>query len=217
MIRLPSLPYTYQALEPYLDSKTVEIHYSKHHAKYVENANKILEKIELEPELSLGRILLDIQNIPQEYYQGLFNNLGQVFNHNLYWQSISPHAENLPLEQQAPLLTKKLIETFGDLDTFTQKFKQAGLEQFGSGWVWLVTNDQGTLTIEKTSNADSPIFRQGKPILVLDVWEHAYYLKYQNQRDVYIDNFLAILDWQKAEKRYQQALEVSLLEFIDSI
>lgn len=216
MINLKNLSYSYQALEPYLDAKTVEIHHSKHHAKYVENANNILQKLDFNfQNMSLGQIIVNIKQVSEEYFQSLFNNVGQVFNHNLYWQSIGPEYPNS--WERATILSKKILEKFQSLDNFHKLFKQKGLEQFGSGWVWLVVDQTGSLDLSKTSNADSPIFEGQKPILVMDVWEHAYYLKYQSQRAEYIDNFLKIIDWDKVQKLYEQSTVLNLVEFIDSI
>lgn len=184
------LPYAYDALEPHIDARTMEIHYSRHHKAYVDNANGILESegISYEsPEALLANI--------SQYSDGLRNNAGGAWNHSFFWESLRAGTE-----ENAPsgALLDAINSSFGSFDTFKEQFKAAGLGQFGSGWAWLVKNGN-TLSIGGTPNQDNPLMDvsefSGTPLLGIDVWEHAYYLKYQNQRGAYIDSFWNIVNW----------------------
>src|SRR5690606_12274108 len=184
------LPYAFDALEPHIDARTMEIHYSRHHKAYVDNANGILESESISyesPEALLANI--------SQYADGLRNNAGGAWNHSFFWESLRPGSEgNAP----TGALADAINGTFGSFDEFKAQFKSAGLGQFGSGWAWLVKNGD-TLSIGGTPNQDNPLMDlselKGKPLLGIDVWEHAYYLKYQNQRGNYIDSFWNIVNW----------------------
>ena len=187
-ITLPQLPYPLNALEPFLGEKTLEIHHGKHHNAYVVNANKLIEGTDLANE----KIETIIQKTAGDAGKaGLFNNVAQVWNHSFYWQCIKPGGGGSPIGP----IAEKINETYGNYAKFAEEFKNAGVAQFGSGWVWLVLKDD-KLKIVKTSNADTPIAHGEKPLLTADVWEHAYYLDYQNRRPDYLSAFLDnLINW----------------------
>lgn len=188
-IILPDLPYKKDALEPYISSETLDFHYGKHHNAYVTNLNKFIEGTDL-----AGKTLEDIIKTTANTADktGIFNNAAQVFNHTFYWQSMKPGGGSLPEGK----IAEKINSDFGSYDNFTKELKNAGLTQFGSGWAWLVLkNDK--LKIMKTPNADTPIAHGLKPLLTVDVWEHAYYLDYQNKRNEYLDAFIEeLINWE---------------------
>jgi len=187
-IVLPNLPYAKEALEPYISAKTLEIHHGKHHQTYVTNLIKLIEGTDLANE-PLESLILKSVNNPDRV--GIFNNAAQVWNHTFYWNSIKPKGGGAPSGE----IASKIDTSFGSYDAFVQAFKNAGLTQFGSGWAWLVLNNE-TLEIIKTSNADTPIAHGMKPLLTVDVWEHAYYLDYQNKRADYLDAFFShLINW----------------------
>jgi len=196
---LPDLPYSQEALEPHISAKTLSIHHGKHHAAYVNNLNKFLEGNKLEG-LSLEEIIVktagDDKNI------GIFNNAAQVWNHTFYWQSMKPKGGGNP----KGALADKIKEDFGSLEKFKEEFKNAATTQFGSGWAWLVL-EQGKLKVTKTSNAQTPVAIKGQiPLLTIDVWEHAYYIDYQNKRPDYITVFLDNLaNWEFAQENFENA------------
>lgn len=188
-ISLPDLPYSQDALEPYISANTLSFHYGKHHNAYVVNGNKLIEGTEFEDQ-TLEQI---IQNTSDDSSKaGIFNNVAQVWNHTFYWNSMKPNAGGLPTGN----IADKINSTFGDYTTFVEQFKTAGATQFGSGWAWLVL-DGDQLKIMKTPNAETPISNKGlKPLLTVDVWEHAYYLDYQNKRPDYLNTFLEkLVNW----------------------
>lgn len=192
MFTLKNLPYEGTALEPVISVRTLEFHHGKHHQTYVDNLNKLIEGTDF-----AGRKLEDIVKAASgnAEFLAVYNNAGQVYNHDFYFASLSP-------EECSPNgeLLEKINSAFGSLDGFALKMKETGLAQFGSGWVWLVENN-GNLEIIKTANADSPITLGLKPLLVIDVWEHAYYLDYQNRRADYLIEVIKHLDWHMAESR----------------
>ena len=193
-IKLPDLPYKMDALHPHISEKTLFFHYGKHHQAYVTNLNKLIEGTDLEKK-DLETILKKAHEAPKK--TGIFNNAAQVWNHTFYWNSLHPKGGGQPPKKILGLIE----DAFGDFDTFKAKFKEAALTQFGSGWVWLVK--EGTqLKIVKTSNAETPLTESGTtPLLTCDVWEHAYYIDYQNRRPDYIDIFLdRLVNWAFAEK-----------------
>ncbi len=199
-IILPELPYAYDALEPYIDAETMTLHHDKHHATYVANANAALEK---HPELGddLEVILADVDKIPADIRQAVINNGGGALNHSLFWEFLSPEKQ----EPTADVLAA--IETaFGSFDNFKAEFTKAATTRFGSGWAWLVVNKEGKLEVTSTANQDNPISEGKNPILALDVWEHAYYLKYRNVRPDYIKAFFDIINWAKVAELYQAAI-----------
>lgn len=198
-IILPKLPYAYDALEPYIDAETMTIHHDKHHATYVANVNAALEK---HPEIgeNLTTLLADVETIPADIRQAVINNGGGHLNHALFWELLSPEKQEPTTEVLAAI-----EETFGSFDKFKTAFTQAATTRFGSGWAWLVVNQEGKLEVVSTANQDTPISQGKKPILALDVWEHAYYLKYRNVRPDYIKAFFDIINWSKVAELYAEA------------
>lgn len=201
MYTLPNLPYSYDALEPFIDAKTLEIHHSKHHQTYVNNLNKALEKYPKLFEVPLEVLLNDLSLVPEDIRTAVKNNGGGHYNHSFYWQILKPQDNLGP----TPIIVRALEKDFGSFENFKKTFSEAALSQFGSGYAWLVVAPENKLKVIKTSNQDVP-FKEGKPILVIDVWEHAYYLKYQNRRADYIDNFFNIINWDKVEVFYFECL-----------
>lgn len=184
----PALPYDKTALEPHISKSTLEFHYGKHHAAYVTNYNKAVEGTELDSK-PIEEVIKAIAGDASK--AGIFNNAAQAWNHTFYWNSIKPNGGGTP----TGALADKINADFGSLENFVAEFKQAGATQFGSGWAWLVL-DNGTLKVTKTSNADNPLTVGQVPLLTMDVWEHAYYLDYQNKRPDYIDTFITkLVNW----------------------
>ncbi len=198
MLTLMPLPYPTDALSPIINSQTVEIHHDKHHATYLNNLNTILAEFPGQIDWDVEKILLNLNIFPESKRQALINNAGQVYNHDLYWNSMQGGEQKFELSPELG----KAIDKFESYENFKELWKQAGLTQFGSGWVWLVTDDKGELFIEKTSNADSPFIHGKKPLMTMDVWEHAYYLDYQNKRADYIDGWFTLVNWSKVSQRY---------------
>lgn len=197
-VNLPDLPYDKNALEPHISSKTLEFHHGKHHAAYVTNTNNLIQGTPLEK--------ADLETIIKESAQdsnkvGIFNNSAQVWNHTFYWHSIKPNGGGEPPKSLLDQITKD----FGSFDNFKNEFKQAAATQFGSGWAWLVLDPADKkLKVLKTPNADTPFIKGLKPLLTIDVWEHAYYLDYQNRRPDYIDTFISkLINWDFALKNYE--------------
>ena len=195
---LPALPYNTDALEPSIDQRTMEIHHDKHHNAYISNLNAALESA---PELqgkSLEELLANqLAIVPEAIRMAVRNNGGGHANHSLFWQIMSPDGGGSPTGN----LGDAINSTFGSLDDFKQKFAQAGMTRFGSGWAWLIRTDGG-LEVSSTANQDSPVMDGNLPIIGLDVWEHAYYLKYQNLRGDYIAAWWGVVNWQLAEERF---------------
>ncbi|MCK9492926.1 MAG: superoxide dismutase [Acholeplasmataceae bacterium] len=192
---LPKLPYAYDALEPVIDAKTMEIHYTKHHNAYVTGLNTALAK---HPNLSLTltEMLTDLTRVPEDIRTAVRNNGGGHYNHSLFWEVMKPGGSNKP---QGKLLDA-LIKAFGSFDNFKDQFSTAAKTRFGSGWAWLVKTEKG-LIITSTPNQDTPL-NLGTPILGLDVWEHAYYLNYQNRRPDYVENFYKVINWDVVAKNF---------------
>jgi Fe-Mn family superoxide dismutase len=195
---LPALPYAYNALEPVIDALTVEIHYSKHHATYAKNLNSSLEKYPQIQSKPLEEILSNLSTVPEESRTAVKNNGGGYYNHIQYWESFSPTGLKEPKGKLAEAITKY----FGNFQTVKEQLEKAGLTRFGSGWAWLSKKPNGELIIHSTANQDSPLSEGLIPLLALDVWEHAYYLKYQNRRADYLAALWQIVDWGKVEKKY---------------
>lgn len=195
---LPPLPYAYDALEPYIDARTVELHYSKHHMTYLNNLNTALEKAPQFFEWPLEKILSHLDEIPEEIRMTVRNNGGGVFNHNIYWAIMGPNRGGEPVGN----LARAIEKTFGSFASFKEQLEKAGLGRFGSGWAWLSKKADGTLVIHSTPNQDTPLAEGLHPIIGVDVWEHAYYLKYQNRRAEYLSNWWNLVNWEEAEKRY---------------
>jgi Fe-Mn family superoxide dismutase len=195
---LPDLEYKYDALEPYFDVKTMEIHHTKHHQAYINNVNNALEGTDFEKK-SIEEVLKNISAIPADKKQAVINNGGGHANHSLFWTVIAPDAGGNPFGD----LARAIDNTFGSFDAFKEKFAAAGATRFGSGWAWLVVNTNGELEVISTANQDSPLMHDLTPILGLDVWEHAYYLNYQNRRPDYIKAFWNVVNWGKVEELYK--------------
>ena len=197
-IELPPLPYEQNALEPYISGNTLSFHHGKHHAAYVTNVNNMIQGTDLEHKSLEEIIMASAKDVSK---MGIFNNAAQVWNHTFYWNSMKPKGGGQPSGQ----IKDKIDEDFGSFEEFAKAFKQAGTTQFGSGWAWLVLDD-GMLKVTKTGNADLPMNHGQTAILTCDVWEHAYYLDYQNRRPDYIDTFLQhLVNWEFAEQNLSQA------------
>ena len=190
MIELPKLPYEMNALEPHISQKTLEFHYGKHHNGYVNNLNKLIAGTPFE-----GKSLEEIVKTSQG---GMFNNAAQVWNHTFYWNCMTPNPKKA---QPSGKLMDAIVSAFGSFEAFKEKFVNACVTLFGSGWAWLVADKDGKLSIVQTSNAQTPLTEGFKPLLVCDVWEHAYYLDYQNLRANYVNEFWSLINWEFVESR----------------
>lgn len=191
---LKELNYSYDALEPYIDAKTMEIHHSKHHKAYADKFNAAIKDKDFENK-SAEEIVANWKNAPDDIKMSVRNNGGGYINHNLFWEILK---KDVPFEGE---IADAIKSKWGNFDKFKEEFTQAAITQFGSGWAWLVVNN-GELEIVKTPNQDTPLTEGKKPILALDVWEHAYYLKYQNKRPEYIENFFNVINWKKVNELY---------------
>lgn len=202
---LPQLPYAYDALEPHIDARTMEIHHTKHHQAYVDNANKALEGTEF-ADLSVEELITKLDQVPADKKGALRNNAGGHANHSLFWTVMGPQASGQPSGELADAINA----AFGSFDAFKEKFEDAAKTRFGSGWAWLVVKD-GALAVVSTANQDSPLMGEavagvsGTPILGVDVWEHAYYLNYQNKRPDYLKAFWNVVNWDEVARRYTAA------------
>ncbi len=198
LFELPALKFAFDALEPVIDARTMEIHHDKHHATYVNNLNKTLEAA---PELfnkSIESILREINSVPEAIRTAVRNNGGGHANHTLFWEVLTPGGKKTP----TGALLADIEKTFGSQDAFMEKFSAAAATRFGSGWAWLVVDDRKKLQVYSTANQDSPLSDNHTPILALDVWEHAYYLNYQNRRPDYIKAFWSVVNWSFVEQEY---------------
>lgn len=203
MFALPDLPYPENALEPFFDTETMRLHHGKHHASYVDNLNKALES---HPELSsksVEELLCNLDTIPEDIRTKIRNHGGGHYNHTLFWQILTPEPKS---QMPAPdsTLTKAMMSAFSSPQTFQEKFSSVALAHFGSGWAWLVIDGQN-LEIVDSSNQDTPLSKGKIPLLALDLWEHAYYLKYQNRRAEYISAWWNIINWKKVEENFSAA------------
>ncbi|GAA0500309.1 superoxide dismutase [Mn] [Deinococcus depolymerans] len=202
---LPQLPYAYDALEPHIDARTMEIHHTKHHQAYVDNANKALEGTEF-ASLSVEELITKLDQVPADKKGALRNNAGGHANHSLFWTVMGPQGSGQPGGELADAITA----AFGSFDAFKEKFEDAAKTRFGSGWAWLVVKG-GQLAVVSTANQDSPLMGEavagvsGTPILGVDVWEHAYYLNYQNKRPDYLKAFWNVVNWDEVARRYTAA------------
>lgn len=201
---LPELPYTYDALEPHFDTMTMEIHHSKHHQAYVNNANAVLEGLDDFANMPVDELIANLDKLPADKLNALRNNAGGHANHSLFWKGLK-----MGTTLQGDL--KAAIERdFGSVEAFQEEFEKAAATRFGSGWAWLVVDD-GKLVVTSTANQDSPLMgktvsgTEGYPIIGLDVWEHAYYLKYQNRRPDYVKAFWSVVNWDEAAERFANA------------
>lgn len=199
MYTLPKLPYAYDALEPYIDARTMEIHYTKHHQAYIDNLNKALAGHPDLQKVPLYELLADLSAVPEDIRQTVRNNGGGHLNHTLFWQMMAPKPQKLEGKLLGAIEAK-----FGSFDTFKEQFDAAAKSRFGSGWAWLALDEDDELMITSTANQDSPISDGHRPILGLDVWEHAYYLKYQNRRPEYITNWWHVVNWEYIDFLYQE-------------
>ncbi len=195
---LPKLPYAYDALEPHIDARTMEIHHSKHHAGYTNNLNAAIADTDLTGKC-IGEILATISR----QSSAIRNNGGGYYNHDLFWKLMSPNGGGQP----TGALLNAINDTFGGFEQFKEKFSKAAATRFGSGWAWLVKLPNGSLKVCSTPNQDNPLMDdaevKGTPVLALDVWEHAYYLKFQNRRPDYISDFFEVINWEEASRRFQ--------------
>ncbi|MGH7651951.1 MAG: superoxide dismutase [Gemmatimonadaceae bacterium] len=194
---LPPLPYDFAALEPHIDAKTMEIHHGKHHQAYVNNLNAAVEKAPELAKKSLDDLMRNISAVPESVRTAVRNNGGGHWNHSMFWQIMAPKAGGEP----GGKLGDAIKSAFGDFAKFREQFNAAGAGRFGSGWAWLI-NTRGKLSISSTPNQDNPLMEGQKPIMGLDVWEHAYYLKYQNRRPDYMNAWWNVVNWKEVEKRF---------------
>lgn len=201
---LPALNFSTDALEPHIDGRTMEIHHGKHHQTYINNLNNALEGHEQLLSQSIEQLISDISSLPEAVQGAVRNNGGGHANHTFFWETLSPSGGGLPNGQLADAISS----TFGNIDAMKESFAKAALTRFGSGWAWLIQRNDGTLAITSTPNQDSPLMEgiaddNGTPLIGLDVWEHAYYLNYQNRRPDYVSAFWNVVDWDQVSSRYK--------------
>ena len=194
---LPKLNYAYDALEPEIDAKTMEIHYTKHHQTYTDKLNEALQKHPEIAEKHVEELLKDINSVPEDIRTAVRNHGGGFVNHALFWELLSPK------KQEVGMIMGKIEEAFGSFDKFREQFNAAALGRFGSGWAWLVLN-KGKLEVYSTANQDSPLMEGKIPILGLDVWEHSYYLKWQSNRKGFVENWWNVVNWEKVNELYEK-------------
>lgn len=200
MFKLPPLPYKFDALEPYIDTLTMEIHYTKHHAAYINNLNTALEGYANLQTKSLIDLVTYLDDVPEAIRTTVRNNAGGTYNHDLFWKMMTPKSTKKPLDN----VSKEITSAFGSFEAFQDLFNAAAKSRFGSGWAWLCVDNKDKLVIISTANQDSPLTSSLKPVLGLDVWEHAYYLKYQNRRPDYITAWWNVVDWEFVEQLYKE-------------
>jgi Fe-Mn family superoxide dismutase len=198
---LPALPYAYAALEPHIDAQTMEIHYTKHHQAYINNLNAAVEGTEY-AQWPIEKLVASVAQLPQDLRVAVINHGGGHANHSLFWDVMSPEGGGQPDGALAAAIEAQL----GGLERFKEAFTKAALSRFGSGWAWLSVTPKKRLVVESSANQDSPLMAGNTPILGLDVWEHAYYLQYQNRRPEYINAFYNVINWPAVARRYQAAL-----------
>lgn len=201
IFELPQLKFAFDALEPAIDARTMEIHHGKHHATYVTNLNNALESAHDLFDKSIEEILRDFNSVPEAIRTAVRNNGGGHANHSLFWEVLNPGGKREP----NGALLKEIEKSFASFDTFKEKFTTAATTRFGSGWAWLVVDGEKKLQVYSTANQDSPLMDGHTPILGLDVWEHAYYLNYQNRRPDYIKAFWSVVNWSFVEKEFDKA------------
>ena len=199
---LPTLPYAYDALEPNIDAKTMEIHHSKHHQTYINNINGAIEGTQWE-QLPVEKLVAQVNSLPENLKNNVVNNGGGHANHSLFWTVMSPQGGGNPHGPIAEAIEKDI----GGFDAFKDAFTKAAISRFGSGWAWLSLTPEKKVIVESSANQDSPLMHGNIPLLGLDVWEHAYYLKYQNRRPEYIAAFYNVVDWNEVNRRYAEALQ----------
>jgi superoxide dismutase, Fe-Mn family len=198
---LPPLPYDYSALEPYIDEQTMHLHHDKHHQAYVTNLNNALQGQSQFENLPIEELIRRINEVPESIRTAVRNNGGGHLNHSMFWQIMKPNGGGEPTGP----LASAIMSTFGSFDNFKTQFNDAGVKRFGSGWAWLVMDRAGALSVISTANQDSPLMDGMLPIMGNDVWEHAYYLKYQNRRPDYLAAWWNVVNWDEIARRYQQA------------
>jgi Fe-Mn family superoxide dismutase len=198
MFKLPELPYSLDALEPHIDAKTMEIHHDKHHQAYVDKLNAAIEGTEF-ADMDIVDVLKDIAKVPEEKRQAVINHGGGHANHTFFWEIMTPGGSSEPTGK----LAEEIKKTFGNFEDFKTKFVESATTRFGSGWAWLVKDDAGNLEMYSTANQDSPIMQGHTPLLGVDVWEHAYYLKYQNKRPDYLAAWWNVVNWDKVSQIYE--------------
>jgi Fe-Mn family superoxide dismutase len=198
---LPPLPYAFDALEPYIDAKTMEIHHDKHHQGYVDKLNEALKKDPKTAQIPLVELLADLNKIPENIRTDIRNQGGGHLNHSFFWPIMKKNGGGLPKGK----IAEEIKKTFSSFDAFQKEFNEAAKKVFGSGWAWLVIDKEGKLKVVSTHNQDTPVSQKQIPIMGLDVWEHAYYLKYQNKRPDYINAWWHVLNWDMIEDHYKQA------------
>jgi len=199
---LPQLPYAYDALEPNIDTKTMEIHHTKHHQTYINNINATVEGTAWE-KLSIEELVSKVNEVPADLKNSVINNGGGHANHSLFWTVMSPQGGGEPIKQIAEAIDRDI----GGFEKFKEAFTKAALTRFGSGWAWLSVTPEKKVIVESSANQDSPLMNGNIPILALDVWEHAYYLKYQNRRPEYIAAFYNVVNWEEVNRRYLEAIQ----------
>ena len=199
---LPDLAYDYDALEPHIDAKTMEIHHTLHHQTYINKANAALEGSHYS-EQDAETLLRTISSMPESLQKAVQEHVGGHHNHSLFWQVMSPNGGGTPSAE----LNTAIVDTFGSFVAFKEQFTNAAVSRFGSGWAWLCVDENNQLVVESSLNQDSPLMHNHTPILGLDVWEHAYYLKYQNRRPEYIAAFYEVINWPEVERRYLAAVK----------
>ncbi|WP_336953016.1 superoxide dismutase [Acinetobacter sp. AS167] len=199
---LPQLPYAYDALEPNIDTKTMEIHHTKHHQTYINNINATVEGTPWE-KLSIEELVSKVNEFPADLKNSVINNGGGHANHSLFWTVMSPQGGGEPIKQIAEAIDRDI----GGFENFKEAFTKAALTRFGSGWAWLSVTPEKKVIVESSANQDSPLMNGNIPILALDVWEHAYYLKYQNRRPEYIAAFYNVVNWEEVNRRYLEAIQ----------
>jgi Fe-Mn family superoxide dismutase len=206
---LPILPYAYNALEPHFDARTMEIHHTKHHQAYINNATGLLKDFPALAEKDVNDLIANLGLVPDAIRGGVRNNAGGHSNHSFFWKILGPGKGGTPVGALATAITA----SFGSFDAFKAEFSKAAATRFGSGWAWLVVTPEKKLAVGSTANQDSPLMGkvvagiEGKPVIALDVWEHAYYLNYQNRRPDYVSAFWSLVDWNAAEANYLAAIK----------
>ena len=198
---LPALSFSYDALTPYISEETLKFHYDKHFQTYTDNLNKALENHPEFQSWSLEKLVCDYNKLPENIKNAVRNNAGGVYNHYLYFDLMTPNSTKKPMGRIEETINKR----FGSYDIFKQEMKSVALNTFGSGWAWLVKDEVGNLEIISTQNQDTPFTLNLYPLLLVDVWEHAYYLQYQNRRAEYLDNWFNVIDWEKVEKNFNKS------------
>jgi Fe-Mn family superoxide dismutase len=200
--KLPPLPYAYNALEPHIDTKTMQFHHDKHHATYVKNLNTVLSKYPQLKSKSAEDLLRNLNSVPKDIRTTIRNNGGGHLNHSMFWEIMSPRGGGEP----KGAIAKAIQESFSSFNAFKQQFNEAGSKHFGSGWAWLVRGKDGKLQVMSTANQDSPLMEGIFPIMGNDLWEHAYYLKYQNRRADYLNAWWNVVNWNEVNKRFERAM-----------